>query len=82
MASTLDIDRAEAIDQNAAKARDVTLTPSHEQHDDDLENAKMNAIVVDSNLTSGAARAEAMQLVWGKHGRVIVWIGISMMLIV
>lgn len=82
MASTQDIDRAEVIDQNAVKAPDPTVGASHEHSDDDLERAKMNMIVVDSNLTSGAARAEAMQLVWGKHGRIIVWVGISMMLIV
>jgi hypothetical protein len=82
MATTQDIDRAEVIDQNAAKVPDPTVSANHEHSDDDLERAKMNAIVVDSNLTSGAARAEAMQLVWGKHGRLVVWIGISMMLIV
>ena len=51
------------------------------QHDD-LETAKQSVIVTDSTLTGGTARAEAMQLVWGRHGRLIVWLGISMMLIV
>lgn len=60
-----------------------TQTPhdGHRQSDDDLERAKMSAIVVDSDLTSGTARAEAMQLVWGKHGRTVIWLGICMMLI-
>lgn len=82
MASVQDINQAEAVDQNAAKAPDPVVSASHEQREDDLEKAKMSAIIVDSNLTSGAARAEAMQLVWGKHGRIIVWVGISTMLIV
>lgn len=82
MSSLQDIDQAEALDPNAAKAPNPVVSASHEQRDDDLEKAKMSAIIVDSNLTSGAARAEAMQLVWGKHGRLIVWTGISTMLIV
>lgn len=82
MASTQGISQAEATDQPAAKAPTPVINDGGEQRDDDLESAKMSAVVVDSNLTSGTARAEAMQLVWGKHGRLIVWIGISMMLIV
>lgn len=56
--------------------------PAQLDHDDDLEMAKSTVIVTDSTVTSGTARAEAMQLVWGKNGRLIVWLGICIMLIV
>lgn len=82
MSSTQDIEQAEVVHEHAAKTPKPPVEAGHSQYDEDLETAKMNTMVVDSNLTSGAARAEAMQLVWGKHGRLIVWIGISMMLIV
>ena len=49
---------------------------------DDLEFAKSTVIVTDSTVTSGTARAEAMQLVWGRNGRLIVWLGSCIMLIV
>ncbi|KAK6379773.1 hypothetical protein LTS17_005846 [Exophiala oligosperma] len=42
--------------------------PAQLDHDDDLEMAKSTVIVTDSTVTSGTARAEAMQLVWGKNG--------------
>jgi len=82
MSSTQDIEQAEEVHKHSAKTPEAPIQSDHVQHNDDLENAKTTMIVVDSNLTSGAARAEAMQLVWGKHGRLIVWLGISMMLIV
>jgi hypothetical protein len=68
--------------QQEAENGQYAATDGGHQHNDDLETAKQSVIVTDSTLTSGTARAEAMQLVWGTHGRLIVWLGISMMLIV
>lgn len=82
MASSQGIDRPPVVEHDVAKAQTKASDASRRQSGDDLEQAKMGAIVVDSELTSGIARAEAMQLVWGKHGRVVVWCGIAMMLIV
>lgn len=38
--------------------------------------------VGDTTMASGTARAQAMRLTFGKHGLVIVWIGLILMLIV
>ncbi len=65
----------------APPAADV-VRESHTDDIDDLEAAKMGAIVADGDLNSGIARAEAMTRVWGTHGRIVVWMGICTMLIV
>ncbi|KIW17014.1 hypothetical protein PV08_04205 [Exophiala spinifera] len=66
-----------------SSAQQVSKSDQHTQLDqDDLEMAKSTMIVADSTVTSGTARAEAMQLVWGTNGRCIVWLGICVMLIV
>ncbi|KIX01828.1 uncharacterized protein Z518_09555 [Rhinocladiella mackenziei CBS 650.93] len=85
MASVIEIQSsASAQDQEmptkTAPAR--FLGKQSQQEDEDMEMAKVGAIVADSNIPSGAARAEAMQLIWGRHGRLIVWLGICMMLLV
>ena len=57
-------------------------TASNVNAENDLELAKTGAIVADQDLSMGTAKVQAMQLVWGKHGRLIIWLGLSMMLIV
>lgn len=80
MASGSDIEEQAPPSEEMAHIKNIS-GHSHNE-DEDVELAKMGAIVVDSNMANGTARAEGMQRVWGSHGRLIVWIGMAMMLIV
>lgn len=78
-------DEAQGAIAPAPTAGDVATHPETSGNldaDNDLELAKTGAIVADQDLSMGTAKVQAMQLVWGQHGRLIIWLGLSMMLIV